>query len=188
LTNVTLPNRLTSITDLMFYDCTSLSSIRIPDTVTRIGRLAFYNCRSLTNVTVPDSVSTIGTNAFDSCTSLTGVYFRGDAPSVGYNVFNADNKLTVYYLPGTTGWDTWVAPPPAVLWNPQPQSIGVQTNQIGFTIIGTADIPMAVVASTNHASGSWTTLQSCTLTNGSIYFSDPQWTNYPVRLYRIRSP
>jgi hypothetical protein len=26
-----------------------------------------------------------------------------------------------------------------------------------------------------------------TLTNGSIYFSDPQWTNYHNRLYRIRS-
>jgi hypothetical protein len=31
-------------------------------------------------------------------------------------------------------------------------------------------------------------LQTCKLTNGSIYFSDPQWTNYPARLYRIRSP
>jgi hypothetical protein len=31
-------------------------------------------------------------------------------------------------------------------------------------------------------------LQTCKLTNGSIYFSDPQWTNYPGRFYRIRSP
>jgi len=26
------------------------------------------------------------------------------------------------------------------------------------------------------------------LTNGSIPFGDPQWTNYPARFYRIRSP
>ena len=29
---------------------------------------------------------------------------------------------------------------------------------------------------------------SGTLTNGSIYFSDAAWTNYPARIYRIRSP
>jgi len=27
-----------------------------------------------------------------------------------------------------------------------------------------------------------------TLTNGSFYFSDPQWANYSGRFYRIRSP
>jgi len=34
----------------------------------------------------------------------------------------------------------------------------------------------------------WTPLQSCAITNGLIYFSDAQWTNYPARFYRIRSP
>ena len=27
-----------------------------------------------------------------------------------------------------------------------------------------------------------------TLTAGSSYFSDPQWTNHPSRFYRLRSP
>jgi hypothetical protein len=27
-----------------------------------------------------------------------------------------------------------------------------------------------------------------TLVNGTNYFSDPQWTNYPGRFYRLRSP
>ena len=31
-------------------------------------------------------------------------------------------------------------------------------------------------------------LKTCSLTNGSIYFSDPPWTNYPNRFYLIRSP
>ena len=26
------------------------------------------------------------------------------------------------------------------------------------------------------------------LTNGAFHFSDPTWTNYPARNYRIRSP
>jgi hypothetical protein len=64
----------------------------------------------------------------------------------------------------------------------------VQANQFGFTITGTANIPLAVEACSNLGSATWTALQTCTLTNGSIYFSDPNWGNYPARAYRIRSP
>jgi len=42
-------------------------------------------------------------------------------------------------------------------------------------IAGTAGIPIVVEASTNLEAGSWVALQSSTLTNGLIYFSDPQW-------------
>jgi hypothetical protein len=43
-------------------------------------------------------------------------------------------------------------------------------------------------ACTNLANVTWVPLQSCNLTNGLLYFSDPQWTNYPSRYYRLRSP
>ena len=33
----------------------------------------------------------------------------------------------------------------------------------------------------------WSPLETNTLSNGSHYFSDPQWTNYPVRFYRLHS-
>jgi hypothetical protein len=64
----------------------------------------------------------------------------------------------------------------------------VRQSLFGFNIAGTADIPLVVEASTSTAEGSWVTLQTGTLTNGLIDFSDPEWTNYPNRLYRIRSP
>ena len=67
-------------------------------------------------------------------------------------------------------------------------TFGVRSNQFGFNITGTADIPVVVEASTNLVPASWTALQTCTLTNGSVYFSDPRWTNYPGRFCRIRSP
>ena len=38
------------------------------------------------------------------------------------------------------------------------------------------------------ANANWVPLQSLNLTNGAFYFSDPNWTNYPARNYRIRSP
>jgi hypothetical protein len=79
-----------------------------------------------------------------------------------------------------------------VLWNPQAQtsdsSFGVQNNQFGFNIKGTTNIPIVVEASSRLSSASWTAVKNCTITNGLIYFSDPQWTNFPSRFYRIRSP
>ena len=79
-----------------------------------------------------------------------------------------------------------------VLWNPRVQtsdaSFGVRTNGFGFNITGTTNLPVVVEACTDLARPSWTSLQRCTLTNGLIYFSDAQWTNYPSRFYHIRSP
>ena len=64
----------------------------------------------------------------------------------------------------------------------------VRTNQFGFNIAGTVDIPIMLEACTDLANPTWIPLQSCTLTNGLLYFNDPQWTNYSARFYRIRSP
>ncbi|MCL1807362.1 MAG: leucine-rich repeat domain-containing protein [Oscillospiraceae bacterium] len=45
---VYIPNSVTSIGDVAFYECTGLTGIMIPDSVTSIGRWAFINCPNLT--------------------------------------------------------------------------------------------------------------------------------------------
>jgi hypothetical protein len=124
---------------------------------------------------------------------LDGVYFKGNAPTLnaaGKGDFGTNT--TIYYLPGTTGWNATYGNRPTALWNPKAQTsspnFGVRTNRFGFTIIGTPNIPLVIETSSNLNNFNWITLQSCTLTNGSFYFSAPQWTNHPNRFYRIRSP
>jgi hypothetical protein len=45
-----------------------------------------------------------------------------------------------------------------------------------------------VEACTNLGNPIWYPLAANTLTGGSYYFNDTQWTNYPARFYRLRSP
>ncbi len=47
---------------------------------------------------------------------------------------------------------------------------------------------VAVDARTILTNPVWTPLQTNTLTSDTLYFSDPQWTNYPARFYRLRWP
>ena len=189
-----------------FMWCSSLTRLAIPDNVTKIGDGithlggalgAFYGCSGLTNVTIGKGLAYLGAGAFNYCNNLAGVYFQGNAPTLGIDYFGEDSfhpdeLVTLYYLPGTTGWSSTYAGRPTKLWNPQAQttdgSFGVRQNQFGFNIAGTPDIPIVIEASAALAAASWIPLQTCTLTNGLLYFSDPQWTNYSSRFYRIRSP
>jgi hypothetical protein len=45
-----------------------------------------------------------------------------------------------------------------------------------------------VEASTDLINPTWSPVNTNTLTDGSSYFSDPDWTNYATRFYRLRSP
>ncbi len=166
---------------------------------------AFEFSDSLTTVTIPSSVTMVERYAFAGCLSLTSVYFQGNAPSVGWiEVFNwlvgytngvADwetDPATVYYLPGTTGWGTEFSVLHTALWLPQvltsDASFGVQANQFGFTINWSSGMTVAVDACTDLSNPTWIPLATNTLASGSLYFSDPQWTNYSARFYRLRWP
>ncbi len=190
--NYTIPNSVTTIGDFAFYACGSLTSVTIGNSVASIGRWAFSSCTALTSVMIPNSVTSIGDGAFTGCTSLTSVYFQGNAASAGSSVFDGDTKATVYYFPGTTGWGPTFAGLQTVLWNPQMQTrnanFGVRTNRFGFTITGNSGLMVVVEACTNLVNPSWTPVQTNTLNGNSLYFSDPQWTNYRNRFYRFSMP
>jgi hypothetical protein len=195
LTNITIPNSVTNIGDYAFSRCANLTGATIGNSVASIGVNAFSLCTSLTNVTIPNSVTSIGASAFYYCTNLTGVYFQGNAPSVNGSAFWNDNKATVYYLPGTTGWGVtcggrptalWLLPNPLILNNGP--SFGVKTNRFGFIISWATNASVAVEVCTNLGNPSWLAVTTNTLTGGWSYFNDPQWTNYPARFYRLRSP
>ncbi|MBE6534545.1 MAG: leucine-rich repeat domain-containing protein, partial [Ruminococcaceae bacterium] len=102
ITNLVIPNGVTSIPTSAFYCQSSLTSVTIPNSVTSIGDYAFSYCDNLTNVTIPDNVTSIGDSAFSYCDNLTNVYYEGTPEkwaeiSIGSNNTYLTNATRYYY-------------------------------------------------------------------------------------------
>jgi len=88
LTQINIPDRVTSIGEYAFLACYSLTQINIPDSVTNIGNDAFQDCYSLTQINIPDRVTSIGNNAFGDCNSLVQINIPNSVTSIGNGAFN----------------------------------------------------------------------------------------------------
>jgi hypothetical protein len=85
------------------------------------------------------------------------------------------NSTTLYSLAESAGATTFA-------------TFGVQGNEFGLTITGVSGQVVLLEACTNLVNPIWSDLGTTTLTGGSSYFSDPQWSKYPRRFYRLRAP
>ncbi len=98
LTNIVIPQEVTSIGKYAFYGCRGLTSIAIPQGVTDIGEYAFYSCERLTGITIPSGVTSIAGYAF-SHTGLTSITIPPGVTSIGDNAFFACKGLTSITIP-----------------------------------------------------------------------------------------
>ena len=115
VTEIVIPDYVTSIGYSAFSGCSSLTSVTIPTfairyipktnlqtvVITRgatIGDYAFSNCSGLTSITIPDSVTEIGSGAFSGCSGLTSVTI----PTFAIRYIPKTNLQTVVITSGDT--------------------------------------------------------------------------------------
>ena len=65
----TLPNGANRYSGV-FRNQINLTEVHLPETLTTIGSRCFESCSSLVNINLPSSITTIGYNAFNGCASL----------------------------------------------------------------------------------------------------------------------
>ena len=90
VTDLVIPDGVTSINSQVFYNYEYLTSVTIPDSVTSIGDWAFANCSNLESVSLGDGIKDMGMAVFSGCDKL--LYNECDN---GIYLGNADNLYLV---------------------------------------------------------------------------------------------
>ena len=101
VTDLVIPEGVTSIGSGAFSGCSSLKTVTIPDSVTSIGSAAFGHCNNLTSVTIGNGVSEIGYGAFRSCGSLASVIIGNGVTNMGSCSFADCGRLVRINYSGT---------------------------------------------------------------------------------------
>ena len=100
ITDLVIPNSVTSIGEFAFDGCSGLTSITIPNSVTSIGNDAFSGCSGMTSITIPNSVTSIGGSAFADCFGLTSFRFPNKIETLAINVL-ANCHVTSIIIPAS---------------------------------------------------------------------------------------
>ena len=95
LQTINLPNGLTTIDNYVFREA-GLTEIVIPNSVTTIGDYAFQSCSNLTSVVLSNNLVSLGSNNFQA-TKVTEIVFPSSLVTVKNHVFHGSTlaKITI---------------------------------------------------------------------------------------------
>ena len=93
LTNVTIPDGVTTIDSFAFHGCTSLVSIELPNSLTTVGGFAFFDCTSLLSIRLGKGVTTIEGFAFADCVALKSIKIPKGVSKIEEGAFSGCAEL-----------------------------------------------------------------------------------------------
>ena len=101
ITQLEIPEGVTSIADYVFADCEGIEKIILPNSVTTIGNSAFAGCIDLSAVDFADGLTHLGEGAFARCTAITEVVLPESLTTLGRTAFMDCTMLESVYIPGS---------------------------------------------------------------------------------------
>ena len=103
LSEIDIPETITSIGNFAFARCESLQTITIPESVTDMGGWVFNECTNLQSVTLPGKITEINERTFGGCTSLVSIEIPDSVKTIDYRAFeNCVGLLSIIIPKGVT--------------------------------------------------------------------------------------
>ncbi len=99
ITEIQLPQTITSIGNYAFDGCSNLYSVNIPSSVTEIGSYAFRNCSALRNISIPNAVKMIKKYTFEECIALSSVTLPSALTTIEDRAFSSCSSLKTLTFP-----------------------------------------------------------------------------------------
>ena len=93
VSNLTIPNGVSFISNYAFYQCRCISSLTIPSSVVSIGSSTFEDCTGLTSLTLSEGLESIGGSAFEGCTGLSTITIPSTVSEILINAFQRCSNL-----------------------------------------------------------------------------------------------
>ena len=101
LTNITIPLTITKITNYIFIEGTSITTVNLHNNISEIGTLAFTST-GITDITIPGNVRYFNEGAFSSCNNLKNVTFLKGITSINASyLFGYCRNLETASFPDT---------------------------------------------------------------------------------------
>lgn len=101
VTNVTMPNTITTIGNSCFYGCEELSSINLSNSLKSLGEESFKLCKTLKEISIPSSVTHIGECCFKGCHQLTKVQLNTNISELSEGCFADCQSLKSINIPNS---------------------------------------------------------------------------------------
>lgn len=106
ITDLIIPQGVTTISYGSFYSCKGLKSITLPNSVISIGGSAFMNCSGIKIINLGSSITNLYASAFANCSEITDVYCYSEKIPGYYNELFKDsyiNYATLHVLDNLVG-------------------------------------------------------------------------------------
>ncbi len=101
LIKVNIPKGVSEIPQQCFAECRHLEEVVMHDGITKIDYGAFMNCGYITKIDIPEGLRVIGDFAFQGCSNLKSIYIPEGAELISMGCFYRCVSLTEIILPSS---------------------------------------------------------------------------------------